>query len=198
MTKLRVVMLTALIAVVAGCMSQRERRRVYALDSALDISNSAATPLAGPALQLQRVLVPDYLDSTGLLLRVGAHEIRESYTARFGERLSLGITHTLRSDLAARLPLNSVALAEPADRSAWQILVTVDTFDVWQDGRCALAANWSILGIDRRAVMAAGHAVLIIAPASDSPNDAAIVAAMADAVSQLAGRIASTINSLSP
>ena len=43
-------------------------------------------------MRLQRVLIPDYLDTTDIQLRVGAYEIHESATGRFGERLSLAIT----------------------------------------------------------------------------------------------------------
>jgi uncharacterized lipoprotein YmbA len=150
-------------------------------------------------LQIQRVLVPDYLDTTDLLLRVGTHEIRESHTGRFGERLSLGITHALQSDLAVRLPLDTITLAQPAEKSARQILVTVDVFDVWQNGRCLLTANWSILGADRRDVLTADRGTFLTAPAGGGiSNDAAIVSAMANAVRQLAARIASTVQALAP
>jgi uncharacterized lipoprotein YmbA len=194
MTSLRRIALAALISITAGCISHRERQHVYALDAALDTPGNAEAARKGPELQLQRVLVPDYLDTTDILLRVGAHEIRESSTGRFGERLSLGITHALRADLAARLPLDAIALAQPAEKSARQILVTVDVFDVWQNGRCVLAANWSILGADRRAVLNADRGTFITAPAGGGiSNDAAIVSAMADAVRQLAERIASTV-----
>jgi uncharacterized protein len=197
MTSLRTIALAALISITAGCISHRERQHVYALDAALDTTRNAEADLRGPELQLQRVLVPDYLDTTDILLRVGTHEIRESSSGRFGERLSLGITHALRSDLAVRLPLDTIALAQPAEKSARQILVTVDVFDVWQNGRCVLAANWSILGADRRAVLTADRDTFITAPAGGGvSNDAAIVSAMADAVRQLAERIASTVQAL--
>ncbi len=199
MTSLRAIALAALACIGAGCMSHREHQHLYALDAALDTPRNAEAALKGPELQLQRVLVPDYLDTTDLLLRVGTHEIRESSTGRFGERLSVGITHALRSDLAVRLPLDSITLAHPAEESARQILVTVNEFDVWQNGRCVLTANWSILGADRRGVLTADRGTFITAPAGDGiSNDAATVSAMADAVRQLADRIASTIQALPP
>jgi uncharacterized protein len=138
------------------------------------------------------VLIPDYLDTTDILLRVGAHEIHESTTGRFGERLSLGVTQALRSDLAARLPLYTVTLAHRAEKPARQILVTVDAFDVWPTGRCVLVADWSILDADQRAVLSTDRGTFTTAAAAN-PGDGAIVAAMADAVRQLADRIASTV-----
>ncbi len=199
MTSFRPIALAALISIAAGCISHRERQHVYALDAALDTPGNAEAAPRGPELQLQRVLVPDYLDTTDLLLRVGTHEIRESATGRFGERLSLGVTHALRSDLAARLPLDAIALAQPAEISARQILVTVDVFDVRPNGGCVLAANWTILEADRRAVLTADHGTFITASAGGGiSDDAAIVSAMADAVRQLADRIASTVQALPP
>ena len=199
MTSLRAIALAALISVAAGCISHRERQHVYALDAALDTPRDTQAAVQGPELQLQRVLVPDYLDTTDLFLRVDTHEIRESSTGRFGERLSLAVTHALRSDLAMRLPLDTIALAEPAEKSEPQILVTVDAFDVWQNGRCVLAANWTILEADRRAVLTADRGTFITAPAGGGiSDDAAIVSAMADAVRQLADRIATTVQALPP
>jgi uncharacterized protein len=188
-----------LIAIVAGCVSQGPRRHVYALEAALDTPTTAEAAAGGPELQLERVLVPDYLDTTDLLLRVGTHEIRESSTGRFGERLSLGITYALRSDLAAQLPTNTVALAQPAEKFARQVLVNVEAFDVWPSGRCVLVANWTILDRDRRAVLTTGRGTFVAASRSgDISSDAAIVSVMADAVGQLAQRIASAVRSLPP
>jgi uncharacterized protein len=190
---------TALIATIAGCMSQGPRRHVYALETALDTPTTAEAAAGGPELQLERVLVPDYLDTTDLLLRAGAHEIRESSTGRFGERLSLGITHALRSDLAAQLPTDTVALAQPAEKSARQILVNVAAFDVWPSGRCVLVANWTILDRDRAAALTTGRGTFVAASrGGDISSDAAIVSLMADAVGQLAERVASAVRVLPP
>jgi uncharacterized lipoprotein YmbA len=149
-------------------------------------------------MQLQRVLIPDYLDTPDILLRVGAHEIHESATGRFGERLSLGITHALRSDLASGLPLYTIVLAQSAERPARQILVNVYAFDVWPTGRCVLVADWTILDADRKALLSADRGTFTTAAAGVNPGDGAIVTAMTDAVRQLADRIASTAEALPP
>jgi len=193
MKRLRSLVLAALLSLVAGCLSHREYRHIYSLDGALDAPAQAEAVAERPVLQLQRVLIPDYLDTNDILLRVGAHEIHESATGRFGERLSLGITHALRSDLASRLPLYTIALAQPAERPARQILVNVDAFDVWPTGRCVLVADWTLLDADRRRLLAADRGTFTTAAAGLNPGDGAIVAAMADAVRQLADRIASTV-----
>jgi uncharacterized protein len=193
---LRPVALAAVISITAGCLSHREFRHIYSLDSAADAETRSAAAAEPAVLQLERVLIPDYLDTTDILLRVGPHEIHESATGRLGERLSLGITHALRSDLASRLPSYSIALAQSADRPARRILVNVEAFDVWPTGRCVLIADWTLVDMDRRTLLSAARGTFTAAAAGANPGDGAIVAAMADAVRQLAERIASTAAAL--
>ena len=150
-------------------------------------------------LQLDRVLVPDYLDTTDILSRAGEHELHASSSGRWAERLSLGIMHALWADLANRLPQDRVTLARPAEKSARQILVNVDAFDVWPNGHCVLAANWTILDTDRTGVLAAGGGTFIVpSDRSGKPSDGAVVSAMADALGQLAESIAVAAKALPP
>jgi uncharacterized protein len=196
MKRIRSFALIALISIAGGCLSHRESRHMYSLDSAVGDATETQAVGQRPVMQLQRVLIPDYADTTGILLRVGVHEIHESAMGRFAERLSLGVTHALRSDLASRLSLYSVVLVQPAARSAPQILVNVDTCDVWPSGRCVLVADWTILDTDRRTLLSADRGTFTTAAAGANSSDAAIVTAMAEAVRQLADRIASTAESL--
>jgi uncharacterized lipoprotein YmbA len=195
----RVVVLGALIAVIAGCISHPRPPNIYVLSNAENSLSATTAAVAGPVLQLQPVLIPDYLDTTDIRLRIGQHELRSSATGRWGERLSSGIAHALRADLAARLPLDMVILAQPAEKSVRQLLITVDAFDVWADGHCVLSANWTILESDSRAVLTAGRATITSPPVSgDNPVDGTVVAGMANAVGELADSIASAVKALPP
>jgi len=198
MMHLRLLALPALIALTAGCLSHREYRHTYSLDGAVDAASQAGPVAQRPVLQLQRVLIPDYLDTTDILVRVSAHEIHESRSGRFGERLSLGVTHALRADLASRLPLYTITLTQSADAPARQIRVNVDAFDVWPSGHCVLVADWSIVDAGRRTLLSADRGTFTTAAAGANLGDGAIVTAMADAVRQLADRIASTTEALPP
>jgi uncharacterized protein len=192
----RPILLLVLICGLSGCISERPRR-VYVLSDALASPAVGTATTVGPVLLLQRVLVPDYLDTTEIDLRVGAHQLRASTTARWGERLSLGITHALRADLAARLPMQTVTLDSMTGRAARQVLVSVAAFDVWPDGRCVLAASWTILDAQSGAVLTAGKSTLVTGAASGGKlGDAGLVAAMANTVAELAGRIADAVNGL--
>ncbi len=188
-------MVPALVCV-AGCIANPPPN-LYVLSNAGDSAMEGKAVAAAPVLQLQSVLVPDYLDTTDIRLRAGLHELKSSHTGRWGERLSLGITHALQTDLAVRLPLDTVMLAQPAEKSARQILVNVDAFDVWADGHCVLVANWTILESDSRAILITGRRTFIKPAASGgSPGDREVVAGMADAVSDLADSIASAVKAL--
>jgi len=194
----RSIVLAALICIVAGCISSRVRH-VYALNDAMDTSLDTKATAGRPELQLQRVLVPEYLDTTDILLRVGAHEIHESSSGHWSERLSLGIRNALRADLAVRLPRDAITLTEPAEESTRQIRVNVDAFDVWPNGHCVLVANWTILDTDHRAVVSTGRGTFMTAPVgSGNWRDGEVVSAMADALEQLAESIALAAKALPP
>jgi uncharacterized protein len=184
----RSLLLLVLNSVVAACISGPVPA-TYVLSHAVDFTKDTESA-GGPVVQLRRVLVPDYLDTTDMIERVDQYQLKSSSTGRWGERLSLGITHALGIDLAIRLPTNTVTFDHPADKSVKQILVSVDRFDVWRDGHCVLTANWSILETHSGAVLAEGRGNFVTVPArGGSPGDGAIVAGMADAVSELADSI---------
>jgi uncharacterized protein len=187
-----------LTCALAGCISGRTRQ-IYVLNDAVatPLDNKAAT--GRTELQLERVLVPDYLDTTEILARVGEHELHASSSGRWAERLSLGIMHALWADLAIRLPEDRVTFARAPVKAARQILVNVDAFDVWPNGHCVLAANWTILDTDRTVVLAAGRGTFSVpAEGGGKPSDGAVVSAMAEALGRLAESIALAAKALPP
>lgn len=187
------VLMAALLAGIVGCASLPPRK-IYVLENANEAALEAYAVNAAPVLRLERVLVPDYLDTTDILTRTGGHDLHSSRTGQWGERLSLGITHALRADLAVRLPSQIVTGSQSTDKGVHQILVNVDTFNVWADGHCVLTANWSLLEKDGRDAELTEHgAFKTPASSGGTASDATVVAAMADAVSQLADGIASTV-----
>lgn len=164
--------------------------RLFLLASPAAAVGQPAT--AGTPVQLQNVLVPDYLDTTDILTRAGPHEVTASTTGRWSERLSQGITHALQADLAARLPEGRPALSPPANPSAVQLLVTVDALDTWPDGHCVLTAHWTIL---HRATAADGRGGQgsFTGPPTAATDDAARVAGIAGLVDQLSEKIAASL-----
>jgi len=181
--------LIGLLLAIAGCAAPPPRR-IYELGRAADPKATAAVA-AGPVLRLAPVLVPDYLDSNDIVLRVGEHQLQPAATARWGERLSWGVTHALASDLAERMPAVRVSVDPSGEESAARLLVSVETFDVWADGHCVLKANWSILGMHGDVLPGAGGGTFVATPgAGNDGGDTAVVDAMAAAVEKLADGLA--------
>ena len=186
------VVLPALIFLTTGCLSGRPRQ-VYALSDAVDNAMELTARGTAPELQLRRILVPDYLDTTNIVMRFGAHQLRESPSGHWSERLSLEVTRAVWADLGARLPPGTITLDQWPRTPMREILIGLDAFDVWPDGRCLLVANWSILDADHKAVLAAGHGTFGTPGARKGPGDRAVVAGMANTLQQLADAVAAAL-----
>jgi len=180
----------ALLALLlTGCASDPPAR-IYVLSPPAEDKPQGSVAVDAPVLQLQRIVLPDYLDTTEILLRIGTNEIKASPTGRWGERLSEGLEHALAAALAARLPQDRVTLASRADRSATRVLVTVDAFDVGPDGHSVLKAGWAILDPNAVTAPRTGSGIFTAPALTGAIGDASIVAAMARTIGQLADRIA--------
>jgi uncharacterized protein len=191
----------AALIVLTGCASS-PLPRTYVLGTPAEPVAGVHNEAGRPVVELPTVGLPDYLDGSDILVRNGRNELTASATGRWGERLSLGITHALEADLARRLPGDLVTHTPvPAQsaqgQSARSVLVNIDAFDVRPDGRCVLSARWTIPGNDRQpaAIIQQGTFVTLAESkaAAEPLTDAGIVSAMAAAVDQLADRIAADL-----
>jgi uncharacterized lipoprotein YmbA len=143
--------------------------------------------MARQNLEVRRVLVPDYLDSTDILMRSGGEEVKVSATGRWGERLSLGLTHALAADLAARMPQYSI-VQDGSGKPQRQLRVTITELDLWQNGRCVLAANWTIVDQDSPIPVTSGSGTFDSqnAAGTTAVTDASLVEAVARTLGELA------------
>jgi uncharacterized protein len=181
----------AAVTILMGCQGE-PARHIYILSPPADGATRQIDHDTRPVLELRTVSLPDYLDTSDILLRDGRNELRVSPTGRWGERLSTGIAEALRNYLARRLPkLRIVGSPEPGQPNR-SLMIDVEAFDVQADGHCILTARWTILDVDRQAPANSGRAT-IVTPASAS-TDAAVTAAMETAIEQLADRITVTLN----
>jgi len=186
-----------LLLCVAAC-SSGPPRRTYLLTPPFDPTapttmtpSPAGDPIAPQQrLEVRRILVPDYLDSADILMRSGNDEVKASITGRWGERLSQGVTRALRADLAARMPHDSI-VTDGSSNPRRQLRITVTALDLWQDGRCVLAANWSIVDQDSSIPVISGSGTF------DSRNAAGTTivtdASLVDAVARTLGKLADSI-----
>jgi uncharacterized lipoprotein YmbA len=181
--------------VLLGCSSSPPPR-IYVL-------GAAAAPVAGvmsesgrTTVELKPVVLPDYLDTTDILLRDGQNELKSSPTGHWGERLSVGVARALREDLTKRMPGILMVHADTVQPPSRVLLLNIDAFDIRADGRCVLAARWTILGEDNKSILASRQATIItdVPRSSGDLSDPAVVTAMAGAVEQLAGHIAADLS----
>jgi len=157
------------------------------------LAQTALAPItASPTerIVIRRVLVPDYLDTTDILMRDGTNEVKVNGTGRWDERLSQGLTRALVADLAARLPSDAVVLDTSIPAQA-QVLINVNGLDLWPDGRCVIAATWSIVDHDAPRAVATGSGTFDSSSTGITTDvgDARLV----DAVSRTVGKLADTI-----
>lgn len=173
------------IMLVAGCAAKPDQQ--------IFVLGSETTPIAGirdntgrKLIELKSVRIPDYLDTTDILLRTGTNQLTASPTGIWGERLSVGITQALAEALRKQLPSAQVVSRPAVDRPAMQILVDITTLQVSAGGDCVMTANWTLLrgdtGTPQTAVTAQGTYITPV----EGQTDAAAVAAIARAIAQLA------------
>ena len=83
--KWRPVLLTLLLT----CCGSDPVSRTYVLSPPVDPVARAVSEAGRPVLEVRRVSVPDYLDTTDIVSRDGRNELKVSSTGHWGERLSL-------------------------------------------------------------------------------------------------------------
>jgi uncharacterized lipoprotein YmbA len=153
----------------------------------------SAQPLTGrPVIEVQRVLMPDYLDVTDILIRRPGNVMDPSATGRWGERLSVGFRRALADDLARDLPGFTVTTQRLTDPSFRQVLTEVETFEARPDGQVVLSARWRLTDSNGDRQLAGEHVSLTEQAAST--GDAAIVAAMSRAIERLAQVIVTAVD----
>lgn len=186
---MRHVLMVGVLVLLAGC-GFAPPMRTYVLGDRPQGAQTVQPPGGLVVIELKTVSLPDYLDSTDILRRVGPNEVIPSPTGRWGERLSLGITGALASALARRRPDLSIVTVPPP-RPGQRIVVDFQAVDIESNGQCRMVANWRITGVDARGPWKMGHAV--VDESAGSLDDAAVAAALTKAIDQLAERIASTL-----
>ena len=163
---------------------------VYVMSPSMDSQQTQTTDAYMPALQVEPASLPSFLDNSDILIRRGPYVLDASSTGHWGERLSLGITHALRADLTRKLPAHRVSLERSETPTSLRLQLEVDSFDVYPDGHCVLAASWSIVQKSGTTPPAFGRGVFTT-PASPAQHagDEELVNAMAGAIAQLADAI---------
>ncbi len=181
--------LAAALVTLWGCGSY-PLPKIYVLGDAGPDTAVPAGAAGAPVIELRPVQVPDYLDSTDIVRRVGPNQVAPSPLGRWGERLSVGITRDLVATLSRRLPDLTIQ-ARSAYAPSRRLSVAIDRFEIAPDGDCALAAHWRLTTADGKSLAPSDEGVFV--ETAISGTDASAAAAMTRAVDALSAQIAVTV-----
>lgn len=172
-------------ALLAGC-STSPTPSIYTL------AIQPGTQLAGgpSSLSVVGAAIPKYLDRPQIIRHGGPYQLDVSEFDRWGEPFGDMVTRVLIGDLAQRLPKTQVFRDESptATNAVASVQVDISRFDPDPDGTVVLVARWTLRGTN---LIAEDSNRLTVKPASDAIPD--IVAAMSQALGQLADRIAAAV-----
>lgn len=189
---------TALIAVamVAACAAAVPPPRLYVLNP-LTPPPSGEHPTAGlPSLLVAQAQVPDYLDRPQLVERTDANQLKLVEADQWAERLSINISRVVAENLSAMVPAdaNVAAPARAGLPFEYQVLLSLDGFELDQSGAAVLSGRWSVTNADGTKELAAAT-VSLRQPAA-RPGIAAAVEAMNANLGAVSRDIAAAIKQL--
>lgn len=174
----------------AACGSVGPPPKTYVLGP-LPTSERTVDPLPGrPVIEVKRVLMPDYLDVSDLLIRRGANLVEASPTGRWRERLSVGAAHAIAAGLSRRLPDVVVATNPPPEGAACELLLDVQAFEADTDEHVAFIGQWRLLAASHDTLV--GERVSLTGQIVGA-GDEAIVAVMSHIMDDVAERVATGI-----
>jgi uncharacterized lipoprotein YmbA len=184
-TRRRLCLGIALLPTVAGCTSPPAR--TYTL-----VPRDPAQPVRSSAVVgVKSVELAKYLDRPQIVRYGDVYELNLAEYERWGENMRDMVMRVLVEDLSLRLPggqvfADSGVLPLRADTT---LDVDISRFDADPDGKVILAARWAVQRQGRRPVLRSDR----ISVPSNPTDTPALVAAMSDALGQLADRIASAL-----
>jgi uncharacterized protein len=175
----------------SGC-AQTQPTRFYTLSALQPGAGEASAD--GPAIGLEPVILPDYLDRPQIVTRAGPNRMMLADFDVWVEPLSGMFTRVLAQNLSVLLETEDVViLPELRDvRFDHHVQATVTQFDIDENGQAVLDALWAVYGRDGRRLVRQDRSRLMEAVAE--PGDhAAIAAAMSRALEGLSRDIAGVI-----
>jgi hypothetical protein len=138
------------------------------------------------------VRLPGYLSVPEIQVRASVTEVRRSEIDRWAEPLEEGIARVLAQNLSAALGTQEVVLFPwfPEDQPAIQVAFSVRRFELEPDGSGLLEGLYEVTELASRRSRV--REVSYRRPAS-APDTAASIAALSEALAELAGAIAGDV-----
>lgn len=138
-------MLTALA--VTACAARP--LRLYILNDPAALAPAAQLRPGAPVIEVNRLTLPDYIDTVDILVRHG-NVLERSDGARWASRLSILATNLLTARLATRAPGALVTDQWRGTAPDYRVVVQVTRLDVTTAGVASLSAYWQIVPRDPR------------------------------------------------
>lgn len=178
MTTRRLIIVSLLLC--AGCgLLKRNPNQFYTLEVIKPAAQ--AIPTAGAPLAIESVELPPGIDRREIVVRGADNKLEMRGTQLWAGPLEDMVVHTLAFDLANRLPEGSVVLpGQPKPAATRPIAIVFEDLAAGSDNVFVLDARWTMGGVTKQERIT----VNMTSTASD-----AVVAAMSQALAQLADRI---------
>lgn len=181
------------VACIAGCSlgGNRPNYQYYVLTPT---TASARSPLTAPderhpAVSVDRVTLPGYLDREQIVTRTRDHRLTYSRTDRWAEPLDLAFERTLRQDLAVHLSPAGILVPPRTEGPSYYLDVEVLRFERSTGDRVELWARWSVRA--NSDVLDSGETHLFV-PMQGIDNNAMAVAA-SEAIARMATELAAHV-----
>jgi uncharacterized lipoprotein YmbA len=181
--------------IVASCVSTVPPPRLFVL-SPVKAMPTGDHAVAGPSILVAQTQVPDYLDRPQIVERTTANELKLVEADHWGERLSINIARVVAQNLSAMVPgdANVSAAARSSVPYDYQVVLTLNNFELDQNGAAILGGRWSVTNAEGTKELAAAS-VSLREPAAQ-PGIVAAVEAMNSNLGAVCRDIAAEIKKL--
>ncbi len=146
--------------------------------------------IAARSVELRRITLAGYLDRPEIVRTSADYRVQLTHNERWGEALGGMLDRVFTEDLVQRLPGVAVFAESGAISTAPDLVLEVDVqrFDTNESGTLVLLAQVAVRRADASRLARAETVRITVQPASPATRD--LVAAMSEALGQLADRIA--------
>ena len=190
---LRRIGLVAGLALMAGCGTSPPVR-YYTLNAVEAPAAAGAPGKVELMVTVGPVSVPDAVDRSQIVLRVGANRVERSEFNRWGEALKLAIPRVVAASLAREFTSAQIFVYSPSAPPAdFRVLIDVERFESEPAKAVAIEAVWSILP-RAKGEPKVGRSV-VREPVATAGYDA-LVAAHSRALNTLSREIAAALRSM--
>jgi uncharacterized lipoprotein YmbA len=189
---LRIIVLFILMgALLAGCTASKPTS-FYVLTEKAPKNGTAVQDRqnACPGVELGRVSIPEYLDATSIMTRVGPNRLRLSELHQWAEPLKESFARILAGNLDSRLcdEDSGVVSRDAGSGKEYRLRVNVFRFEPLQRKRVLLRARWTVFNTQKRETVCTRDSSYEHSIAGAEHQH--VAAAMSKAVASLSGDIA--------